>query len=161
MKIISTLQSALPIQESSVCRADAKSSLFARLLSDSERIVAPPATTKTDAEKTAPKTTGVAARSPKNVPTPAAKQPQESHSADSLGSFSVEKIVMTLEKQMQEESLETSARQSGGREVSVVFSRNIAASNDRWDRFRMSSAMAGRQERDGKGVFLGLRIGLG
>jgi len=161
MKIISTRQSDLPVQEPSVCRADAKSSLFARLLTDSERMVAPPVSVKTDAEKTAPKTPGVSVSAPKNAPTLSAKKPQESHAADSLGSFSVEKIVMTLEKQMQDESLETSAVQSGGREVSVVFSRNIAASNDRWDRFRMSSAMAGRQDRDGKGVFLGLKIGLG
>lgn len=160
MKIISTLQSALPVQEPSVCRADAKPSLFARLLTDSERTVAP-ANTKTDAEKTAPNTTGVSASAPKNAPTPSAKQPQESHATDSLGSFSVEKIVMTLEKQMQDESLETPARQSGGREVSVVFSRNVAASNDRWERFRMSSAMAGRQDATGKGAFLGLRISIG
>lgn len=161
MKIISTRQSALPVQEPSVCRADAKSSLFARFLSDSARMVAPPSGMKTDTEKTAPKGTEATMSAPKNAPGPAAQQPQESHAADSQGSFSVEKIVMTLEKQMQEEARGESVRKGGGGEVSVVFSRNTVASNDRWDRFRMSSAMAGRQDREGKGVFLGLRIGLG
>jgi len=161
MKIISTRQSTLPVQEPSVCRADAKSSLFARLFSDAERMGAPPVSAKTDAEKAAPKTPGVSVSAPKNAPTPSAKQPQESHAADSLGSFSIEKIVMTLEKQIEEEARGESVRKGGGGEISVVFSRNTTASNDRWDRFRMSSAMAGRQEPEGKGVFLGLKIGLG
>jgi uncharacterized protein YceH (UPF0502 family) len=163
MKTAAIGQALLPSAQTSACRrARANTTRFAQLLADSEKMMqSVPKTVDDFIRQSLPQNTGRCSSRSVSIQSDAAGSIIQDDTKNQDDSFSIDKIVMTLEKQLQEEASAESLRQRKEPDITVVFRRNADVSADRWDRFRMSSAMYGRQNDVGREIFLGLRIPIG